>query len=255
MDGPFVSRDPGIRDRRSRSGKALRLVVVSARTADWLGRGGQAADGLLKACRPMRIGRDSYPCCAAEPGHSSRTRRHRARRHVAGSSAVQPCGRARVTAKQCEFRSKAAAYLRFHQAACRRHRCAKGRARRCLLCRGPAGFGLPDERMVQQLVRGRPFFVVDLEGLVQEVARIRRDVVRHGGTTRRTNLYERGCGQDWSQGRADVGASLTRKMACIWVRFAQGCAPVSISTTRQPSDQMSALLVYVVCLTTSGAIQ
>ncbi len=48
---------------------------------------------------------------------------------------------------------------------------------------------------------------------------------------------------------------LTLKMACICDNCGYGCSPVSISTTRQPTLQMSAFCVYAVCFTTSGAIQ
>lgn len=48
---------------------------------------------------------------------------------------------------------------------------------------------------------------------------------------------------------------ITLKIACIWVSCAQGCSPVSISTTKQPTLQISAFLVWPVCFTTSGAIQ
>lgn len=44
-------------------------------------------------------------------------------------------------------------------------------------------------------------------------------------------------------------------MACIWVKSGHGCSPVNISITRHPTLQISAFLVYAVCLTTSGAIQ
>lgn len=47
----------------------------------------------------------------------------------------------------------------------------------------------------------------------------------------------------------------TLKMACICVSVAHGCSPVSISTTRHPTLQISALRVCPLCLTTSGAIQ
>lgn len=47
----------------------------------------------------------------------------------------------------------------------------------------------------------------------------------------------------------------TLKMACIWLSWAQGCSPVSISTIRHPTLHISAFFVYATCFTTSGAIQ
>lgn len=47
----------------------------------------------------------------------------------------------------------------------------------------------------------------------------------------------------------------TLKMACIWLSWAQGCSPVSISTIKHPTLHISAFFVYATCLTTSGAIQ
>jgi hypothetical protein len=47
----------------------------------------------------------------------------------------------------------------------------------------------------------------------------------------------------------------TLKMACIWLSWAHGCSPVSISTIRHPTLHISAFFVYATCLTTSGAIQ
>lgn len=58
-----------------------------------------------------------------------------------------------------------------------------------------------------------------------------------------------------SEGMVGAAEEPILKMACIWESWAHGCSPVSISTTRQPTLQMSALCVWPDCLTTSGAIQ
>ena len=58
-----------------------------------------------------------------------------------------------------------------------------------------------------------------------------------------------------AQQNGERGYERTLKMACIWDRCGHGCSPVSISTTKQPTLQMSALKVYAFCCTTSGAIQ
>lgn len=94
-------------------------------------------------------------------------------------------------------------------------------------------------------MRRRSVLIVDEEGLLEKVVGVGRDVVGNGGAGGLTNLL--GVEREASgleDGAAESGVSVrTRKMACICVRLAHGCAPVSISTTRQPSDQMSALLV------------
>ena len=58
-----------------------------------------------------------------------------------------------------------------------------------------------------------------------------------------------------SDGTVGVAEDPILNIACICVSWAHGCSPVSISTIRQPTLQMSALCVCPLCLTTSGAIQ
>lgn len=134
---------------------------------------------------------------------------------------------------------------------------------RCLLHRGLAGLSwlFREPGMFEQVPCRRPHFVVELKAKIEEVMSIRRDIARDGRfRSRGPNLNYNNNGRrkvstvEKRRKRKKAGKR-TLKIACIWFSCAQGCSPVNISTMRHPTLQMSAFFVYVVCLTTSGAIQ
>ena len=95
-------------------------------------------------------------------------------------------------------------------------------------------------------------FVVELESAVKEVHGIRRDVCRDCRFCTHTDLE---LPLSVCDAKPTIRREFTLKIACIWDKCGHGCSPVSISTTKQPTLQISALNVYAFCWTTSGAIQ
>lgn len=96
--------------------------------------------------------------------------------------------------------------------------------------------------------------MVDLEGLLEEVSSFWGDITGDSWPCRaRANLLN--VGKQLVVATRHKWKRPTLKIACICENSGNGCWPVSISIMRQPRLQISALLVYAVCLTTSGAIQ
>ena len=107
--------------------------------------------------------------------------------------------------------------------------------------------------MNQEIARRGPNFVVEFEAEIQETLSVSR-YVRGDWRLRakRTDLHESLVNEKEVKKDPRRG---TLKMACIWLSWAQGCSPVSISTIKHPTLHISAFFVYAICLTTSGAIQ